>query len=297
LTLALGIGANTAIFSVVNGVLFSPLPYPAPDRLATFYLSSTEEGPHHMEWTEGQFAWLRDRNHSFESLAAYDDSGFNLTSGGDPVRLNGASVTHDFFRVLGQQPLHGRAFLPQEDSPGNNNVLILSYRVWQRRFDSDPDILDKTLTLNNVPTVVVGIMPPGFNFPDDTDLWVPVGLNPQDFSLYYIEPVARLKPGVTFRDAEREMAALIDDFGRQQNWPRDDGRTSLMVIPLIDLIVGEVRTPLLIMLAGRRAKPRDSDSLLPGGQPAQNRHADVDRKPSARARRHNGRVASGLLGS
>ena len=248
LTLALGIGANTAIFSVVNAVLLRPLPYPEPDRLTTFYVSSREGSLRHMEWTEGQFAWLRERNRSFESLAAYDDSGFNLIDRGEPERLNGATVTHDFFRVLGQQPLHGRTFLPEEDRRGNNNVLILSHNLWQRRFGGDPGILDKPLVLDNTPTVVVGIMPAGFNFPENTDLWVPVGLNPQDFSLYYIDPIARLKPGVTFEDAEREMAALIDEFGRQQNWPSDERRTALQVVPLVHLIVGDVRMPLLILL-------------------------------------------------
>ena len=247
LTLALGIGANTAIFSVVNAVLLRPLPYPEPDRLTAFFVSSPEEGLRKMEWTEGQFAWLRERNHTFESLAAYDNSGFNLIDRGEPERLNGAIVTHDFFRVLGQQPLHGRTFLPEEDRRGNTNVLILSHHLWQRRFGGDPDILNRPLILDNTPTVVVGIMPAGFNFPENSDLWVPVGLDPQDFSLYYIEPVARLKPGVTLKDAEREMAALIDEFGRLQNWPRDDEWPRPQVGPLAQLIVGEVRKPLLIL--------------------------------------------------
>ncbi|HEX5732485.1 MAG TPA: ABC transporter permease [Blastocatellia bacterium] len=248
LTLALGIGVNTAIFSLVNAVLLQPLPYPEPDRLTTFYVSSRGAGLRQMEWTEGQFAWLRERNHAFESLAAYDNWGFNLIDGGEPERLNGAIVTHDFFRVLGQQPLYGRAFLPEEDRPGNNNVLILSHHLWQRRFGGDPDILNKPLILDNTPTVVVGIMPPGFNFPENADLWVPVGLSPQDFSLYYIQPIARLKPGVSLKDAEREMAALIEEFGRLQNWPHDEEWPRPQVVPLVQSIVGEVRTPLLILL-------------------------------------------------
>jgi len=124
LTLALGIGANTAIFSVVNVVLLRPLPFHEPDRLMTFWVSSPGEGLRKMEWTEGLVAYFRDRSQSFEKLAAYDGgSGFNLTGRGEPGRLSGATVTYDFFHVFGQKPLYGRTFLPQEDTPGANDSI------------------------------------------------------------------------------------------------------------------------------------------------------------------------------
>jgi putative ABC transport system permease protein len=248
LTLALGIGANTAFFSVVNAVLVKPLPYPEPDRLVTFWISAPAEGMRDMEWTEGLFAFLRDHNQTFESMAAYDGTGFNMTSRGEPERLNGTTVTSDFFRVLGQEPVQGRTFFPQEDTPGNNNVIILSYELWQRRFGGDVEILGKPLNLNNVPTVVVGIMPPGFDFPNHTEVWVPVGLDSQDNSLWYIDPIGKLKPGVTVEDGQREIVALIDDFARQQNWPKAETGTTILARPLAYEIVGEVRTPLLVLL-------------------------------------------------
>jgi putative ABC transport system permease protein len=248
LTLALGVGANTAFFSVVNAVLVKPLPYPEPDRLVTFWVSSPAEGLRDMEWTEGLFAFLRDHTQKFESLAAYDGTGFNMTSRGEPERLNGTTVTADFFRVLGQEPVQGRTFLAEEDTPGNNNVIILSHELWQRRFGGDVEILGKTLNLNNVPTVVVGVMPQGFDFPDHTEVWVPVGLNAQDNSLWYIDPVGRLKPGVSLEEGQREIATLIDDYGRQQNWPKDEPGTTIVARPLAYEIVGEVQTPLLVLL-------------------------------------------------
>lgn len=153
LTLALGIGANTAIFSVVNAVLLRPLPFHEPDRLATFWASSREDKLRIMQWTDRLFAFLTEHNQSFEELAGYNGgNGFNLTGRDEPERVNGAIVTYGFFELLGKQPLSGRAFLPQEDRPGANNVAILSYDLWQRRFDGDREIVGKAINLNNVPT-------------------------------------------------------------------------------------------------------------------------------------------------
>ena len=249
ITLALGMGANTAIFSVVNAVLVRPLPYPEPDRLMTFWVTSSGEGLRKMEWTEGLVAHFRERTQAFENIAAYDGgSGFNLTGRGEPRRLSGTTVTHDFFRVLRQNPLHGRTFLPQEDTRGNSNVTILSYDLWRRQFGSDPAIVGQSLILNNVPTVVTGIMPAGFDFPNGTDLWVPVGLDPQDFNQWYIEPIGRLKPGVTMANAQREIDALWNGIARERNYPSSGPDFILSVTPLMQLVVGRARTPLLVLL-------------------------------------------------
>ncbi|HEY3026114.1 MAG TPA: ABC transporter permease [Pyrinomonadaceae bacterium] len=247
ITLALGIGANTAIFSVVNYVLLRPLPYPEPDRLVTFWLS-TPRGMQDMEWTDQLFAFFRDRNHSFEGLAAYDGTSLTLTGRDRPERLEATTVTYNFFRVMRQEPLYGRTFLPTEDLPGNNNVVILSHQIWQRRFAADPAIVGQSINLNNVPTVVVGVMRPGFDFPDHSETWVPVGLNPEGPNeTWYLEQVGRLKPGVTITAAQREMSALYADYALERKWPKDESGTTLIVRPLSQEIVHDVQTPLLVL--------------------------------------------------
>ena len=250
LTLALGIGANTAIFSVVNAVLLRPLPFHEPDRLATFWASSPEERLRKLQWTDRLFAFLNEHTQTFEKLAGYNGgNGFNLTGKGEPGRLNGTVVTYGFFELLGKKPLYGRAFLPQEDRPGANNVAILSYQLWESQFGGDLEIVGKSLNLNNVPTEVVGIMPPKFDFPEHTELWVPLGLNPNGPNeSWYIDPIARLKPGVTTADAEREMAGLWNEYERLRNSPQSESRSWIIVRPLTQLVVGEVKTPLLILL-------------------------------------------------
>jgi putative ABC transport system permease protein len=256
LTLALGIGANTAIFSVVNTVLLRPLPLPEPERLMTFCHSAPAQGLAELDLNDAHFAFYRDRSRMFEKLAAYEAEDFALTGTGDPEVLPGARVTFNYFDVLGQQPLHGRAFLPQEDVPGNNNVAILSYGLWQRRFGGDRKILGRSIKLDNKPTTVVGIMPPGFDFPNPAEranmsghvqLWVPEGLSPQDTSANNLLAVGRLKPGVTLADAKREITALLADFGKQFKLSFSTDTTTVMM-PLERRIVGEVRTPLLVLL-------------------------------------------------
>jgi len=256
LTLSLGIGANTAIFSVVNAVLLRPLPLPEPERLMTFWHSAPAQGLVEMYLNDAQFALYRDRSQIFEKLAAYENAGFALTGTGDPEMLMGARVTFNYFNVLGQEPLHGRAFLPQEDTPGNNNVAILSYGLWQRRFGGDLKILGQSIKLDNRPKMVVGIMPPRFDFPhpaerssmaEHVELWIPKGLNQQDTSHNNLSALGRLKSGVTAAAAQHEMTALLHDFARQfsKTFGAD---TTTVIMPLERRIVGEVRTPLMVLL-------------------------------------------------
>jgi MacB-like periplasmic core domain/FtsX-like permease family len=261
LTLALGIGANTVIFSVVNTVLLRPLPLPEPDRLMTFWHSSPAKGLPEVNLNEGLFAFYRDRSQTFEKLAAYEDARFALTVAGEPELLIGARVTFGYLEALGQGPLHGRAFLPEEDMPGKNNVAILSYGLWQRRFGGDPRIVGQAIQLNNLPTVVVGVMPPGFDFPspgerpgmsDHMQLWVPKGLNPQNIDNWNLRAIGRLKPGITAAAAEREIAALWADFARQYDFRLGSSTlgagVTIVMMQLQRCIVGEVRTPLLALL-------------------------------------------------
>jgi putative ABC transport system permease protein len=250
LTLALGIGANTAIFSIVNGVLLRPLPFNQPDRLATLWAASPEEKLRKMQVPDRLFAFFRQHSQMFDELAGYNGgNGFNLTGKGEPERLNCAVVTAGFFELLRNEPIYGRSFLPQEDRTGANSVAILSYGLWQRQFGGDPEIVGRTLNLNNVPTEVVGIMPPNFDFPERTEVWIPLGLNPDGPNeSWYIDSIARLRPGVTMADAEREMSALWNEYQRLRNSPESESRPWIRVRPLTKLVVGEVRTPLLILL-------------------------------------------------
>jgi len=257
LTLALGIGANTAIFSVVNAVLLRPLPLLEPERLATLWLSAPDKGITEVNVPQGLFAYYRDRSHSFESMTAYDTGSLSLTGEGEPERLSCANVTFNYFDVLGRTPQYGRAFLEQEDTPHANNVAILSYELWQRRFGGEQTILGTSIDLNNHPMTIVGIMPPGFEFPHPAErsnfprieMWVPLGFDPQNLSHWNYSVTGRLNPGVTTADAEKEIAALSDDFFRDHNSPfRADSHTIAVVVPLTSKIIGAVRTQLMVLL-------------------------------------------------
>jgi putative ABC transport system permease protein len=245
LTLALAIGSTTAIFSVVNAVLLRPLPYSEPDRLVNFWLSAPQKGFARVNLTQAVFAYFRDQNRSFEKMAIYGSAGFNLTGEGAAERLEGMNVTHDFFTILGQQPLYGRTFLPEEDAPGKNLVAILSYELWQRRFGGSPEIIGRSLNLNNIPTVVVGIMPPGFSFLNRrTELWIPLGLNPEVRYCYCYSAFGRLKPGIAPQAAEREIAVLSKNFSHTLSVQE----FNVVATPLLRNLVGEIRKPLLLIL-------------------------------------------------
>jgi putative ABC transport system permease protein len=250
LTLALGIGANTAIFSVVYGVLLRPLPYSDPDRLVVFMQAYPQKGLNTWGLSQANFAMYRDQNQSFERIAAYTNTGFNLTGDGEPERLIGANVTADFFGVFGVEPALGRTFRPEEDTPGNNNVCVLSYSFWQRRFAGDPQVLGTALSLNNNPTEIVGVMPKGFAFPESgVDVWVPIGLNPQRRFGFTNISVARLKPGITASMAEADTTAIQWNDARQSSDPPPEGADlKTIVMPLKDRITRNTQKPLLVLL-------------------------------------------------
>jgi putative ABC transport system permease protein len=260
-TLALGIGANTAIFSVVNAVLLRPLPLKEPDRLMTFWLSAPAKGLRHMDLNEALFAYDRERTRTFESLAAFEDGEFALTGSGEPEVVPGAVVTFNYFNVLGREPLLGRTFTSQEDTPGHNNVAILSYALWQRRFGGNSNIVGKSINLDSNPTTVVGIMPPDFSFPDPAErasssghvqLWVPKGLDPQNTNSWNLTAVGRLQPGATADDANKEITSLYRQFSEEYHARIGSGTVDMSVstvlMPLRNNIVGDVRQPLLVLL-------------------------------------------------
>lgn len=261
LTLALGIGANSAIFSVVNAVLLRPLAVKDPDRLMTFWHSAPAKGLKHLDLNDALFAYYRDRTRTFESLAAHESGSFSITGGGEPEVVPGAIVTFNYFEVLGREPLYGRVFTPQEDTPGNNHVALLSYALWQRRFGGNPNIVGQSINLDSEPTTIVGIMPADFDFPDPAEransaghmqLWVPKGLDPQDASSYNLLAVGRLQPGATAEQAEKEInalyAAFAADYGKRLDDGTPDSTVTTVMLPLQQHIVGEVRRPLLVLL-------------------------------------------------
>lgn len=250
LTLALGIGANTAIFSLVDGILLRPLPYREPDRLVTFLQSYPSVGLNRWGISQFLFASFRDQAGSFELSAAHTSAGLNLTGLEEPVRVQAANVTVALFDVLGVKPAFGRAFLPEEDVPGKNVVCILSDRLWRSHFNSDPQIIGKSLRLNDAPFQVVGVMPPGFHFPRlETDLWIPLGLNPQRRFGFMFSGLARLKHGVSPAQAEAETTGIQWNLARQSDNPPPAGADlKMIVMPLPRAVTRTVRTPLFVLL-------------------------------------------------
>jgi putative ABC transport system permease protein len=247
LTLALGIGANSAIFSIVNSVLLRPLPYAQPERLVSVWPKQTIS----------KFEYLEFKNQcqSFDQLAAYSGWSFTLTGAGAPEKIEGARTTANLFSTLGAQPFLGRTFLPGDDLPDHNHVVVLSYGLWQRSFGSDPSLVGRSITIDGESQTVVGIMPANFHFlnqpSEQAQIWLPVSLDPsgEDFKANYLSAIGRLKTGATSQQALAEIRAIA---GRLREaypnvYPNAFG-ASAKVIPLQEHLVGEVRTALLILL-------------------------------------------------
>ncbi len=199
LTLALGIGANTAIFSVVNTVLLRPLPYPEPDRIVTVWNSYPQLGIEKDTVSPVDFRDWQKMNRSFAHMASYGYGSFVLTGGGEPVRLMAAEVSVGFFAVMGVEPALGRTFAAQDDEPGSGKVVVLSHGLWQRQFGADPGIIGTTLTLDGQGYEVRGVVPPGFAFPNRRDVWVPqdyplARFEPRQRGAVYLRAIARLVP-------------------------------------------------------------------------------------------------------
>jgi predicted permease len=256
LTLALSIGANTAIFSVIDGVLLKRLPYPQPDRLVRLFLSSAEYPKFPLNpW---DFLDFRARNRSFESMAAFTRGDMQLSGEGEPVRLNGFGITSGYFRVLGIQPQIGREFDFQAEIPGNGLQVVISDRLWRTRFSADPGIIGRRVTLNTQPFTVIGVMPPGAEHPgnsyhslaygDSVDVWWPFSFagNSSQRGSHYIEGIARLKPGVTVEQARADMNTVMAQLAREH--PGNDTGWTVLVIPLYSEVVGSTRRMLFVLL-------------------------------------------------
>jgi predicted permease len=256
LALALGIGANTAIFSVVNAVLLRPLPFKDPDRLMIVWEDNTKLGFPKDTPAPANFVDWRDQNQVFDGMAAVATQTFNLTGAGEPEKLEGQRVSASFFPLLGVEPTLGRSFLPEEDRPEGERVVIMSHGLWQRRFGSDPAIVGKPLTLNGQPYTVVGVMPKSFRFPDpfeseteENSVWVPIAFSSQEASNrggHYLLVYARAKPGVTVKQAQADMNTIAARL--QQQYPDTNTSLGAVVTSLHEQVVGDIRPALLILL-------------------------------------------------
>ncbi|HTH53221.1 MAG TPA: ABC transporter permease, partial [Edaphobacter sp.] len=256
LTLALSIGANSAIFSVIHGVMFKRLPYPEPDRLMRLFLSN----PLYPKFALNPFDFLdfRARNHSFESIAAFTRGDVQLSGAGEPVHLNGFGITSGYFHVLGVHPQLGREFDSKAEIPGNGFQIILSDRVWRTQFHADPQIVGSKVTLNSQPFTVIGVMPAGTEHPgndyhavsygENVDVWWPFSFagDPSHRGAHFIEGIGRLKPGVSVEQARAEMNSIMGQLGREH--PNYDQGWTVLVVPLSAEIVGASRTMLLVLL-------------------------------------------------
>src|SRR6185295_10583155 len=180
LALAIGIGANTAIFSVVNAILLRPLPYKHFERISMIWMDNPKLGVDQDWHSYPNYLDFKQQNQSYEDMAAFNDRSFNLTGVGDPVRVVGAWASASLFSVLGVEPAFGRTFTEEEEEPGKDLVVVLSNGLWQRRFGSDPNIVGQPINMNGVNRTVIGVMPASFAFPEkSTEVWIPLALNPQ----------------------------------------------------------------------------------------------------------------------
>lgn len=255
LTIAIGIGANVLVFSLVERILLNPLPYHQPDRLVRLLQSYPDVGLDVWGLSPANFARYRDNNRSLEAVAAFSNAGITMTGSDAPEFLQATRVTADFFKVFGVNPRLGRTFQSGEDTPGKNAVVVLSERLWQRRFNSDPQIIGKSLVLADTPTQVVGVMPESFRYPSqETDVWIPLALKPEAMTPFMFVGVARVKSGLDISAAVADTTSVLKNAAAQNpnligsNGPPPPGAGLKTVLtPLKETVVGKIEKPLLIL--------------------------------------------------
>jgi putative ABC transport system permease protein len=249
LTFAVGIGVNTAVFTVVNGVLLRPLPYPDADRITMVWMDNRRQGiqeditsyPGYVDW--------KTQSTSYAHMAGYTPSAFSLTGAGEPERLIGGAVTANFFDVMGMPPVLGRLFAVDHETPGQDSVVVLSYGLWQRRFGGAADVLGRTMTLNGRRRDVIGVMPAALQWPDNAELWVPLAPDEQlraQRNSFWLPVIGRLKPGISIEQAQAEMTSIGDRL--EHAYPTTKGY-GVYVVGFQEQLIGNIERPLLVLLA------------------------------------------------
>ncbi|HXJ91929.1 MAG TPA: ABC transporter permease [Terriglobia bacterium] len=256
LTLALGIGANTAIFSVLDAVLLRPLPYNHPQQLVKIYSRFTGIGLPKDEnaVSAPEFLDYQHLNQSFSGIAALNGGAFNIGSEGSPQRVAGATVSPSLFKILGVQPRLGRTFLPEEGTPGHDHEVVLSYGLWQRAFGGQREVLGSTIRVDAVPMTVVGVMPKGFDYPDQSEVWTPLAFKPDDLTPdnrgnHGLDVLARTKPGLSYAQMRSDMDRVGETVIQQHpEYPYTKYGFGVITVPLLEETVGDVRASLWILM-------------------------------------------------
>src|SRR5437016_1996197 len=259
IALALGIGANTAIFSVINAVLLRPLPFSNSEQLMAVWESDQTRGVLRGSYSYPNFMDLREPNHSFDQVASYHQSDFIMTGRGEPARLQGEVVTANLFQVLGVAPILGRTFLPNEDKPGDAGlVVVLSQALFQRRFNSDASVLNQSVILDGKSYTIVGVMPGSFEFPiqnEPVQLWTTIagdatGNEPitTQRGAHFLHAIGRLKNGVSQQQAQVEVNTIAARL--EQQYPDTNTHHGIKLEPALLALVGDIRPALLILLGG-----------------------------------------------
>ena len=248
-TLAIGIGANTAMFSAIHALLMKPLAFPEIDRTIAIWEKNRVSGRDHDEVTVANYLDWRDQSKSFEQLALYRWWSVNLSGIDPPERLQGFLVTANFIDVTGLKPIMGRGFTAEENQPGKDPVAIIAYSLWQRRFGGDPNIINKTITVNSVQRTVVGVMPEHFNFPKGGEIYAPIGLTPDMMSnrfnhSYYV--IGRLKPGISIAGAQAEIDNIMGRL--EQQFPESNTGAGATVYSLVADTVRAYDTPIWVTM-------------------------------------------------
>src|ERR1043165_2020588 len=249
LTLALGIGVNTAIFSAVDSVLLRPLPFKDPDRLVSIWEQTLKIGIVRNEVAPANFFDLRTQASSFEAIGAYGPQDVNLTGGGDPERISGQLVSANVFSILGVEPALGRTFLANEDQTGQEHVVVLSHELWRRRFNQDPSLVNQNITLNGETFTVVGVMPRGFFFPErESELWIPWAMEPEQAAGrgdHYLRLIARLRSTASVEQANHDLGSIAGRL--EAEYPRKNEGLGFTSHSLHQDYVGDLRLPILIL--------------------------------------------------
>jgi len=250
LALALGIGANSAIFTVVNSVLLQPLRFQKPEQLVVVRERNLKGGFPQFSLSPGNYLDFRDHNHSFSGIAAFGRQGFNLSGSAEPERLQGARVAQNFFDVLGRKPVLGRTFTAEEGQLGSNHVIILSYGLWQRHFAGRGDVLGQTLKLNDELYTVAGVMPSDFDFPSRVQVWTPLAMNLENWQQrggHYLGGLGRLKEGSSLASAQADLNAIA--ALAEQHFPDSNAGWDTTLMSLQESMVGRIRPAMLTLAA------------------------------------------------